>query len=147
MARLTLSLLGSPRIELAGKPVEVDTRKAIALLVHLAVTGQAHRRDTVATLLPKIRLDTVALDDDTETLVEAIAKHARSETIGDGKIWLTTSRGAPGLERPCIRGASEDLVRPGRRDSETRWPRTRPAARTGRPGCAGGRLAPAPGSV
>jgi len=41
-------------------------------------------------LLHKIRLDIVALDDDAETLVEAIAKHARTETIGDGKIWVTT---------------------------------------------------------
>ncbi len=43
-----------------------------------------------AALRPKIRLDVVALDDDAETLVEAIAKHARTETIGDGKIWVTT---------------------------------------------------------
>ena len=42
-----------------------------------------------AALLPKIRLDVVALDDDAETLVEAIAKHARTETIGDGKIWVS----------------------------------------------------------
>src|SRR5689334_4183913 len=41
------------------------------------------------TLLPKIRLDVVALDDDVETLAEAIAKHARTERIGDGKIWVT----------------------------------------------------------
>jgi nitrogen regulatory protein P-II 1 len=40
-------------------------------------------------LLPKIRLDIVALDDDVEPLVEAIAKHARTERIGDGKIWIT----------------------------------------------------------
>ena len=40
-------------------------------------------------LLPKIRLDIVALDDDVETLIEAITKHARTETIGDGKIWVT----------------------------------------------------------
>ena len=40
-------------------------------------------------LLHKIRLDVVALDDDVETLVEAIAKHARTETVGDGKIWVT----------------------------------------------------------
>jgi nitrogen regulatory protein P-II 1 len=40
-------------------------------------------------LLPKIRLDVVALDDDAEALVEAIAKRARTETIGDGKIWVT----------------------------------------------------------
>ena len=46
------------------------------------------------TLLPKIRLDIVALDDDVETLVEAIAKHARTETIGDGKIWVTPVDGA-----------------------------------------------------
>lgn len=46
------------------------------------------------TLLPKIRLDVVALDDDVETLVEAIAKHARTETIGDGKIWITPVNGA-----------------------------------------------------
>ncbi len=41
-------------------------------------------------LLPKIRLDVVALDDDAETLVEAIAKHARTDAIGDGKIWVST---------------------------------------------------------
>ena len=45
-------------------------------------------------LLPKIRLDIVALDDDVETLVEAIVKHARTETIGDGKIWITPVDGA-----------------------------------------------------
>jgi nitrogen regulatory protein P-II 1 len=30
------------------------------------------------------------LDDDAETMVDAIAKYARTETIGDGKIWVTT---------------------------------------------------------
>jgi nitrogen regulatory protein PII len=45
-------------------------------------------------LLPKIRLDIVALDDDVETLVEAIVKHARTETIGDGKLWITPVDGA-----------------------------------------------------
>jgi Nitrogen regulatory protein P-II len=29
-------------------------------------------------------------DDDAETLVEAIAKHAHTESIGDGKIWVST---------------------------------------------------------
>jgi nitrogen regulatory protein P-II 1 len=47
-----------------------------------------------AVLLQKIRLDVVALDDDVATLVEAIAKHARTETIGDGKIWVTPIDGA-----------------------------------------------------
>jgi len=40
-------------------------------------------------LLAKVRLDLVVLDDDAETVVEAIAKHARTEKIGDGKIWVT----------------------------------------------------------
>ncbi len=43
----------------------------------------------VAVLLQKVRLDLVVLDDDAETIVEAIAKYARTETIGDGKIWVT----------------------------------------------------------
>ena len=45
-------------------------------------------------LLPKVRLDVVALDDEVECLVEAIAKYARTETIGDGKIWITPVDGA-----------------------------------------------------
>jgi nitrogen regulatory protein P-II 1 len=47
-------------------------------------------RDRKAALLPKVRLDIVALDDDAEALAGVIAKHARTETIGDGKIWVTT---------------------------------------------------------
>lgn len=43
----------------------------------------------MAVLLQKVRLDLVVLDDDAETIVEVIAKHARTETIGDGKIWVT----------------------------------------------------------
>lgn len=42
-----------------------------------------------AVLLAKVRLDLVVLDAAAETLVEVIAKHARTETIGDGKIWVT----------------------------------------------------------
>ena len=41
-------------------------------------------------LLPKVRLDLVVPDDGADTLVETLAKHARSDTIGDGKIWVTT---------------------------------------------------------
>lgn len=40
-------------------------------------------------LLPKVRLEILALDEDAETLAGAIAKHARTDTIGDGKIWIT----------------------------------------------------------
>ena len=51
MARLNIYLLGAPRIEHDGQPVEPDTRKAIALLAYLAVTGKRHTRDALATLL------------------------------------------------------------------------------------------------
>ena len=44
-------LLGSPRLERDGKPVHVDTRKAIALLAYLAITGKQHGRDSLAALL------------------------------------------------------------------------------------------------
>jgi nitrogen regulatory protein P-II 1 len=50
--------------------------------------------DRRAALLPKIRLEVLVLDDDAETVVEAIAKHARTETVGDGKIWVTPVDGA-----------------------------------------------------
>jgi nitrogen regulatory protein P-II 1 len=43
----------------------------------------------MAVLLTKVRLEIMALDDDVETIVEAIAKHARTDGIGDGKIWVT----------------------------------------------------------
>jgi ABC-type oligopeptide transport system substrate-binding subunit/DNA-binding SARP family transcriptional activator len=51
MSSLKLLLLGPPRIEREGVPVDVTRRKAIALLAYLAVTGESQRRDTLATLL------------------------------------------------------------------------------------------------
>src|SRR5918997_4687103 len=49
--RTRVSLLGAPRIEHDGEPIEVDTRKAIALVAYLAVTRQRHVRDALAGLL------------------------------------------------------------------------------------------------
>ncbi|MGH2698879.1 MAG: ATP-binding protein [Actinomycetota bacterium] len=51
MSAIRLFLLGAPRIERDGVAVEVDTRKAIALVTYLAVEGQAFRRDSLAGLL------------------------------------------------------------------------------------------------
>ncbi len=51
MAQLKLFLLGPPRVELNGTPVDLNRRKALALLVYLAVTGQPHSRDAIATLM------------------------------------------------------------------------------------------------
>jgi len=41
-----------------------------------------------AALLRKVRLDLVVHDDDADALADLLAKHARTGTIGDGKIWV-----------------------------------------------------------
>ena len=51
MSRTRILLLGAPRVERDGEPVEVDTRKATALVAYLAVTGRRHTRDALAGLL------------------------------------------------------------------------------------------------
>ncbi len=48
---IRLFLFGAPRLERDGVALQVETRKAIALLAYLAVTGERHSRDTLATLL------------------------------------------------------------------------------------------------
>ncbi len=48
---LRFHLLNAPRLECDGAPVAIDRRKAVALLAYLVLTGQAHLRDTLATLL------------------------------------------------------------------------------------------------
>lgn len=51
MPSLSLSFLGPLRIEHHSSPVEVSTRKAIALLAYLAVTAETQSRETLAALL------------------------------------------------------------------------------------------------
>jgi len=51
MIKLSITLLGPPRLELDGAPVHISYRKAIALFAYLAVTGQPHTRESLAALL------------------------------------------------------------------------------------------------
>ncbi len=51
MPHLTLAFIGPPVIEQDGVPLQVDTRKAVALLAYLAVTQKEHGRDSLAALL------------------------------------------------------------------------------------------------
>jgi nitrogen regulatory protein PII len=46
-----------------------------------------------AVLLTKTRLDIVVLDEDVQAMVDAIAKHAHTAVIGDGKIWVSAVDG------------------------------------------------------
>ena len=50
MHPLSILLLGPPQISLAGEPVHLGRRKAVALLAYLAA-NPAHPRDSLATLL------------------------------------------------------------------------------------------------
>src|SRR5690348_8662148 len=50
MPQLALFLFGSPHIERNDASLDIDRRKALALLAYLAVTRQHHRRDALATL-------------------------------------------------------------------------------------------------
>ena len=51
MPGLRLRLLGPSHLELDDQPVDLQRRKVLALLVYLAVTSEAHPRDSLATLL------------------------------------------------------------------------------------------------
>jgi hypothetical protein len=50
-SRLSIELLGPPRFEHGGKPIVVDTRKAIGLLAYLALAPGPQRRSSLAALL------------------------------------------------------------------------------------------------
>jgi predicted ATPase len=51
MSSLKLLLLGPPRLERDNVPVDLERRKALALLAFLAVTGEPRSREALATLL------------------------------------------------------------------------------------------------
>ena len=48
---LRIDVLGTPRIEVDGEPLLVDTRKAVALLSYLAVRAGPQSRDLLVDLL------------------------------------------------------------------------------------------------
>ncbi|MGH8931141.1 MAG: ATP-binding protein [Egibacteraceae bacterium] len=91
MGMLVVALLGAPRVERDGRPVVVDTRKAVALLAYLAVTGQAHRRDALAALLWP--------DADTARARGALRRTLSALAKGLGGGWLVAGREAIGLDR------------------------------------------------
>lgn len=51
MNELRLRLFGAPELSVVGTPITFDTRKAVALLAYLAVTGRPQRRESLAALL------------------------------------------------------------------------------------------------
>ena len=94
MNKAALFLLGSPGIELDGSPIDVDTRKAVALLAYLAVTGHPQRRDFLAALLWPEHDQSHALGALRRTL-SALKKAMRSEC-------LVITREAIGTQADCL---------------------------------------------
>jgi len=105
MSRLALFLLGPPRIECNGEPVEVRRRKAVALIVYLAVTGRSHSRDALATLFwPEhdqsraragLRRALAALKKALRQVHPERSRRAQDAALGEG--WLDVDREIVGL--------------------------------------------------
>ena len=95
MSRTEILLLGAPRIEHDGATVEVDTRKATALVAYLTVTRRRHTRDAIAGLLWPEYNQTKARAALRRTL------SSLSEARAQG--WLEADRETIGLDRGGIR--------------------------------------------
>ncbi len=89
---LTIDVLGTPRIEVDGTPLGVDTRKATALLAYLAVTGGAHGRDLLVELLWP--------DTDRERGRAALRRTLSTLRSALGHRWVVVDRSAVLLEVP-----------------------------------------------
>jgi predicted ATPase/DNA-binding SARP family transcriptional activator len=86
-----LSLLGAPQLERDGVPAHLPRRKAVALLAYLAVSGQAHSREALATLLWPEHDQSRALANLRRTLWEL------NQTMGAG--WLEIDAETVALRR------------------------------------------------
>ena len=89
MAELRIALLGPPRVERDGAPIEVDTRKAIAMLAYLAMLPERHGRDAVAGLLWP--------DYDTEHARGALRRTLSTLNKAVGPGWLAADRTTVGF--------------------------------------------------
>lgn len=89
MSRLSIFVLGSPRFELDGSPINLSRRKATALLVYLAVMGERQRREMLATFL---------WPDSDQARAYAYLRNTLWEinrTLGEG--WLLADRDSVGI--------------------------------------------------
>lgn len=113
---LEISLLGPPRVARDGSAVSFDTRKATALLAHLALTDRPRSREALCELLWPGR--------DTEHARAALRRTLSTLRSAIGEEWLDTTgdsialKRAPGIELDVERfrslsaeGASVDALR------------------------------------
>ena len=55
----------------------------------LEAAGVSRGAEYDIALVPKIRVEIVVADEDTDTVVEAITRSAATGRIGDGKVWVS----------------------------------------------------------
>ncbi len=84
LPKLTISLLGPPQIELDGAPIEVDTRKAIALIAYLAMAEEPQSRSSLAAMLWP--------DSDEQRARTALRRTLAALNKGIGKDWIEANR-------------------------------------------------------
>ena len=87
---LRVDVLGTPRIEVDGEPLRVDTRKAVALLAYLAVTGGPQARELLVDLLWP--------DTDPDRGRAALRRTLSALRSALGGRWVTVTRAAVALE-------------------------------------------------
>ena len=88
---LDVTLLGSPRIERDGSPVAFETRKATALLAHLALTTHPRPRESLCELLYP--------GHDPANARGALRRTLSALRSGIGEEWLDTSGASIALRR------------------------------------------------
>ena len=113
MPSLKLSFLGSPQVELDGQPVQIERRKALALLAYLAVTGEACAREALATLLWPEHDSARALAYLRRTLWELNAALGMALSLGgpaNARAGFTAT--SAGIVSPSARSNKNSAVRP-----------------------------------
>src|SRR5438093_1478112 len=92
---LAILALGAPRVEIGGRALSFDTRKATALLAYLAVTDGPHRRESIAALLWP--------EHDDEHGRGALRRTLSVVRTGLGGRWLVAEGDDVGLDRAGVR--------------------------------------------
>jgi DNA-binding SARP family transcriptional activator len=89
VAGLNLYLLGSPHVEFEGEPFEIRRRKAMALLLYLAVQGERQPRDALAALLWP--------ENSQQSAHKAFRRDLSELNLALERDWLDTDRTSVGL--------------------------------------------------
>jgi DNA-binding SARP family transcriptional activator len=107
---LQLRLFGAPEVCVDGQPVRFDTRKAVALLAYLAVTGRPQQRDVLAVLLwPE--LDQTKARGALRRTLSVASKIGSSLRAEQKTVWLDTEQTVSDVEQFRVAAAETGAER------------------------------------